>query len=451
MKKIITLILAVIMSVSLLAPAALADSGERTLVSSEDWLFVTIDPGHGGNAGGGCRINGRLYSETELVLKIAYYLKDELETYSHVKVNLTRKTNSVSEYRQIEDLQRRLDIAQANHSDLLISLHLNGTNKPNSASGACVLVPNGNYRPELAQQDVALAKCILKHLTGLGLGLYQKDGLLYRNSETRPPECYPNGKIADYYGIIRGGILRNFVSILVEHCFIDNYKEAANHLSSDAQLKELAIADAKGIADYYGLHKKTAEELDANEYCLTDYRTHWARETIDEAVTQGWVKGYPDDTFHPNESVTRGQFLTFAGRMMGIDVEQYGGTSFPDVSETAYYAPYVQWAADSGIVDGYPDGSFGPDKMITREQVAKILVNMLESAGYDTTGEYSLSDFGIKDVGSISDWAADYVAFCYYSGLLKGSDGSFEPKRAVTRAEACTVLSRMQNFIDPMS
>ena len=80
MKRIISVLLAAAMLISLLCTVALADD-ERNITPSSDWTVITIDPGHGGNGGGAYTWNGHKYVETELVLKIAYYLKAELEQY----------------------------------------------------------------------------------------------------------------------------------------------------------------------------------------------------------------------------------------------------------------------------------------------------------------------------------------------------------------------------------
>lgn len=458
MKRFLALLLAAAMCLSLLCTAAFADT-ERTLTASEDWTIITVDPGHGGNGGGGYRWNGKQYNETELVLKIAYYLKAELESYYHVKVVLTRTTNSQEEYDKVYEISTRGDIAEKYCSDLFISLHLNGSSKANSARGACVLVPNGNYRPELAEKDCQLARYILAELNALGIPSHN-GGLLVRDSETRPPETNPDGTVADYYGIVRTGLWRNILTVLVEHCYMDSYSDAINHLSSEEQLRELAVADANAIAKYFKLQKKADIQPDPdsgitntgdNDYCLYDYRSHWAHEAIDKAVVSGWVKGYGDDSFRPNNNVTRGQFVTFLGRAADIDLSQYEGHSFEDVAADSFCAKYVQWASENGIVNGYEDGLFRPERNITREQIAKIMTRFLAYCGFDVSGEFSIEDFEIADADTISDWADEYVAFCYAKKLLLGKNGSFEPKRTATRAEACTVLVRMMDYDGPMA
>ena len=450
MKRIISALLAAAILMELLCTAALAD-GERNITPSTEWTVITLDPGHGGNGGGAYKWNGHQYVETELVLKIAYYLKAELEQYYHVRVVLTRTTNSQEEYDRIYDTVNRANIAVANGSDLYLSLHLNGTGRANYASGACVIVPNGNYRPELAERDYELARYIMRELNGIGIataksGIIDKDGLLMRDSETRPPETNPNGTVADYYENVRQGLWHNIPAVLVEHCYMDNYNDAYNHLRTEEQLKEIACADAAAIVKFLNLRKPTAEEAQQKEYFLTDYRGYWAQSVIDKAVTEGWVNGYSDDTFRPKNSITRGEFVTVLGRAAGVDTSLYEGTAFEDVAESSFCAAYVQWAAENEIVSGYEDGNFYPNRNITREQIAKIMTRFLEVCGFEVSSGYAIEDYDIGDVESCSDWAREYIAFCYANGLLQGNNGNFEPKRTATRAEACAVLVRMMEY-----
>lgn len=415
------------------------------LTPADDWIVITLDPGHGGSGGGSYRYNGEWLKETECMLKIAYYLKAELETYDHVRVVLTRETNSEEEYRPIYEIADRIKIGEDHCNDIFVSLHANGSDS-HDEKGACVIVPMlGTYRPELAEECHALAGCILSHLSEAGLS-YNNGGLLTRASEDNTR--YPDGSLADYYGVAGGGMRSNFVSVLVEHCFLDNYEEASKYLLTEEGLQTLAHADCMGIVDYLGLQKATAEQLKAteNQYFLTDYRWNWAKSNIDRAILEGWVKGYEDDTFRPARTVTRGEFVSFLGRAAGVE-NVCQKAPFPDVPADKYCAAYVRWAADNGIVAGFNKDEFRPDALITREQIAKIMACYLRYLGCDIGCTYSLEDYDIADIDSIGAWSRPYVTFCYEKQLLLGtSAGTFAPKRSATRAEACAVLVRMIDY-----
>ncbi len=229
-------------------------SAERDEISLRDpandgWTVITLDPGHGGKSPGGVGVHGgEEYVERDLVMRLALFLKEELEKYDHVKVYLTREDNSEN-----PELWDRVKMGKENGSDVVISLHLNGGN--GERHGASVLVTHGKYDPkDLKPVEDALALSILAEIeTQVGVssnGLYLADSKMV---------TYPNGEPADYYGIVRSGINLGIPAILVEHCYLDNEEDFKLALSTDEKLMTLAKADADGVAKYYELELKTDE------------------------------------------------------------------------------------------------------------------------------------------------------------------------------------------------
>lgn len=434
------------MCAALLCSGALA---AETDALDDDALCIALDPGHGGvDSGAVNTVDGKTYVEADIALQIAFAMKEELETYKNVRVIMTRTDAAGNEYTSESGaVKPRVDFAVERSADLLVSLHLNATDTKNSAKGACVLVTNGNYLPEIANQEYALAHNILAQLRNLGITTNSagEDGLLTRNSADRKN---PNGTVADYYGIIYYALQEKLPSILIEHCFINNDQECRQFLSSDEKIAAIGTANARSIAAYYGLEKKDGSEP-VDPILLTDYANHWARENIDAAVEAGWISGYPDHTFRPDETVTRAMFVAMLARLSGDDMEQYSGSAFPDVAESSYYAKNVQWAVEHKVIAGFPDGTFHPDEAITREQMAQIMANYLASIGFDTSYSGEPGDYTIQDMSSISKWALDNVLFCYETGLLVGRGNQFDPLTGATRAEACSVLLRMHDYDGP--
>lgn len=439
MKRFLSALLAVVLCAALLCPGALA-------VSSNDVLCIALDPGHGGvDSGAVNTVDGKTYVEADIALKIAYAMKAELETFKNVRVIMTRTDAAGNEYTSESGaVKPRVDFAVERSADLLVSLHLNATDTKNSAKGACVLVTNGNYLPEIANQEYALAQNVLAQLRNLGITTNNASGggLLMRNSADRKN---PNGTVADYYGIIYYALQEKLPSILIEHCFINNDNECRQFLSSDEKIASIGTANARSIAAYYGLQKKDGSEPD-DPIILTDYYNHWARESIDAAIAAGWIKGFEDQTFRPEVKLTRAMFVTMLGRLSGADLTQYTGSSFPDVSESSYYAQHVQWAVEAKVIDGFEDGTFRPNENITREQMACIMTRYLQSLNLDTTYSGEPGSYSIQDLSRIANWALDNVLFCYESGLLNGRENVFAPKDGATRAEACTVLIRLADY-----
>lgn len=227
--------------------AETAESGISTARYNGN-VVVVLDPGHDGTHGGSSA-NG--FVEAQLNLKIAQYCKAELEEYYGVTVYMTRDSSSCPSGGGDNGLciQRRADIARNMGANLFVSLHNNYSDSP-SASGAEVWYPNQNYNPWTSQVGGSAASKILEQLTSLGL---HNRGTQIRNAKI---DKYPDGSAADWYGVIRHCKEYGIPGIIVEHAFMSNSTDAANFLSNDEGLKKLGVADATGIAQYFGLKKE---------------------------------------------------------------------------------------------------------------------------------------------------------------------------------------------------
>lgn len=234
--------------------AEAAESGISTARYNGN-VVVVLDPGHDGTHGGSSA-NG--FVEAQLNLKIAQYCKAELEEYYGVTVYMTRDSascpNGGGDNKSC--FQRRADIARDMGANLFVSLH-NNYSSASSASGAEIWYPNQNYNPWTSQVGGSAASCILEQLTSLGL---KGRGTQIRNANE---DKYPDGSAADYYAVIRHCKEYGIPGIIVEHAFMSNSSDAANFLSNDEGLKKLGVADATGIAQYFGLKKEKPEEYSA--------------------------------------------------------------------------------------------------------------------------------------------------------------------------------------------
>ena len=184
---------------------------------------------------------------------------------------------------------------------------------------------------------------------------------------------------------------------------------------------------------------------------FTDISDHWAEEHILFTASRGLFSGTSETTFSPNATLTRGMFVTALGRLAGIDPADYQTGKFTDVKADAYYAPYVNWAAKTGIVSGTTSTTFAPDSNITREQMAVIMKNYADKMGYSVPKTLEAVTF--VDNAKISYWAKDAVKAMQQAGVLSGkSNNQFDPKGNATRAEAATVLHRfVEVIIDPQT
>ena len=184
---------------------------------------------------------------------------------------------------------------------------------------------------------------------------------------------------------------------------------------------------------------------------FTDITGHWAADNILFAASRGLLSGTSDTTFSPDTGMTRGMFVTALGRLAGINPDSYQTGKFTDVKADAYYAPYVNWAAQTGIVEGVTATTFAPDTNINREQMAVIMKNYAAKLGYDLP--QTLKAVTFVDNTQISSWAKDAVKSMQQAGILAGkNENKFDPKGTATRAEVATVLRRfVEIVIDPQA
>ena len=184
---------------------------------------------------------------------------------------------------------------------------------------------------------------------------------------------------------------------------------------------------------------------------FTDVNNHWAKDNMLFVVSRGLLSGTSATTFSPNTGMTRGMFVTALGRLAGVDPTDYQASMFTDVKEDAYYAPYVNWAAKTGVVSGTTDTTFAPDTNINREQMAVIMKNYATKLGYTIPKTLEVVNFA--DSAGISSWAKEAVKSMQQAGILAGkTNNCFDPAGTATRAEVATVLRRfVEIVIDPQT
>lgn len=180
------------------------------------------------------------------------------------------------------------------------------------------------------------------------------------------------------------------------------------------------------------------------EPAFSDIKGHWAKDTIEKLNEKGLVNG-KENGFEPDSALTRAEWITLLLRAIGADFESVEvKDNFGDVNQDDWYAKAVQFAFDNNLVSG-TDGNFNPNDNVTREQMAKMLIDALE---YFLGEEIDTDELSFTDNASISSWAEQYVQKAVSKGLITGTpEGAFNPSSQATRAEACTVLLRLLNVI----
>ena len=173
---------------------------------------------------------------------------------------------------------------------------------------------------------------------------------------------------------------------------------------------------------------------------FSDAQGHWAQEVVEQAEAYGLIQGYPDGTFGVGDEMTRSQFVTVLCRMFGWDMLTPDSPSYIDCSPSAWYYSAVETARAHNVMD--PSGPFRPEDYISRGEMAVMLVRAL---GYDQLAQ-DLAGLTLPFDDVKED--AGYMAIAYDIGMVNGvagPDGSlkFLPTHSATRAEAAAMLVRV--------
>lgn len=185
---------------------------------------------------------------------------------------------------------------------------------------------------------------------------------------------------------------------------------------------------------------------------FADLDGHWARIDVVQLANKTIVDGMTDDTFAPDTAITRAQFTALLVRALGLS--GMGGNHnqpFADVASGDWFAHTAAAAAQHGLIDGYEDGTFRPDKQISREEMAVLMNRTLlfvqGTGNAEEQADNALSAFA--DAGTISGWALPAVSNLAQLRLLNGqSPDRFVPAASATRAEAAVLLKRLLIHVD---
>ncbi len=173
---------------------------------------------------------------------------------------------------------------------------------------------------------------------------------------------------------------------------------------------------------------------------FSDTEKHWAVKEINNWASKGLVSGYSGGTFRPNQRVSRAEFVAMANRAFNIKSSN-ASVNFADVSPKEWFYNDIVSANAAGYIGGYSDGTFRPNRTITRLEAACVIARLLNLKP-DPEGVATF-----KDSTRVAAWARGNIGAVVDSGLMRGfPDGSFRPDKSITRAEAVVSLSRaLQN------
>ena len=171
---------------------------------------------------------------------------------------------------------------------------------------------------------------------------------------------------------------------------------------------------------------------------VNDVSGHWAQSVISKWQNEGRVGGYQDGTFLPDRAITRAEFIRLLNNTATTTFTSDTQMHFSDVKQQDWYYNDIAKAVSGNVTKGFEDGTFRPNETITRAQAAVLICN----AKGLTPNEYGADHF--TDVSQIPNWARGAVGAAVSAGYLSGyPDGTFYPNKGMTRAEAVSTLDRV--------
>ncbi|WP_460422589.1 S-layer homology domain-containing protein [Paraclostridium sordellii] len=174
-----------------------------------------------------------------------------------------------------------------------------------------------------------------------------------------------------------------------------------------------------------------------NKKIFNDVKDHWAADKIDLFTQKGYINGYEDNSFKPDNSITRAEFVKIVNKYFGLTKKS--GKVFND-TVNHWAKDEIDIAVTNGVCKGMSNEEFSPDKPITREQASLMISNYKKIAdhNYDKINRFA-------DKLEISDWAKSGVEGVLEKGYMNGyPDNTFKPQSNITRAEAVVTLSRVK-------
>lgn len=175
-----------------------------------------------------------------------------------------------------------------------------------------------------------------------------------------------------------------------------------------------------------------------------DVKGHYFEKDLTTLIDNGLLTGFEDGSYRPDSYLTRAELTAMLVRM--LDLKQQSSTmTFKDVKKGSWYEPYIQNAASNNLINGFEDQTFRPNEAITREQMSAMFSRTLQHLSIQSF-QQSLLFKDKSKINSIYIKEIESLVFLGIIAHKEGID--FRPKDKVTRGEASAFLNRTQNIID---
>lgn len=175
------------------------------------------------------------------------------------------------------------------------------------------------------------------------------------------------------------------------------------------------------------------------EHPFADLEGHWAEDAVCSLYQNQVIQGYSEKNFAPNKTITRAEFIKIVLKDLNYNVYSIQSAAFTDTEAGEWYYAYISFAHSKGFITGYSDGSFHPNDPITRAEAIQILIN---TAGFIGGYQSSDVNHLFTDVTGDDWFATAVAIGVDYELIKGYGDGSFRPHNQMTRAEASVLIEK---------
>ena len=433
-----------------------------------EYYKVFIDAGHGGSDPGAL---GFGYRESDLNLQIAKKIESKLKSRG-IDVKMSRSSDIYY------SLSERAEMANDYGADAFVSIHQNSA-ESTSANGIETYYNRNKEEEKPLSNDVQTQVINKTGATNRGVKNAEFTVLVKSNMISALVECgfisneseVKNLSDSDYQDKLATGIadgIENYLksSVIIEESQITATGKVINTdslnvrkgpstsfdiigtLSGGEKVKIVAKSNNWYKIEYNGTHGYVSAsyiELDTTESEQDDKikfndisQDYWAYSQIQSFVEKGYIDGYGDGTFRPQNPIKRNEFVKIFNKVFGLTKKS--GIVFDDTKDN-WAKDEIDIAVTNGVAQGVSSTLFEPDRYVTRQEAAKMLSNYMK---LDDTNHDKIKKF--SDYNQIAEWAKDALEGNVEKGYIQGTDGEIlAPKDNMTRAEVVTLLSRVTN------
>ena len=433
-----------------------------------EYYKVFIDAGHGGSDPGAL---GFGYRESDLNLQIAKKIESKLKSRG-IDVKMSRTSDIYY------SLSERAEMANDYGADAFVSIHQNSA-ESTSANGIETYYNRNKEEDKPLSNDIQTQVINKTGSTNRGVKNAEFTVLVKSNMISALVECgfisneseVKNLSDSDYQDKLATGIadgIENYLksNVIIEESQITATGKVINTdslnvrkgpstsfdiigtLSGGEKVKIVAKSNNWYKIEYNGTHGYVSAsyiELDTTESEQDDKikfndvsQDYWAYSQIQSFVEKGYIDGYGDGTFRPQNPIKRNEFVKIFNKVFGLTKKS--GIVFDDTKDN-WAKDEIDIAVTNGVAQGVSSTLFEPDRYVTRQEAAKMLSNYMK---LDDTNHDKIKKF--SDYNQIAEWAKDALEGNVEKGYIQGTDGEIlAPKDNMTRAEVVTLLSRVTN------